>query len=136
MSDHDDGRPSAAEMMQRDEEEPVDFPPLNVHLMGPAEVRVLPHRGKQTFRTLSIGTTPPVQVLNFDPTRSKATIIATTDDVWIGSRSGDVNTVLGTPSAAVLWPPSVPFETESTSELWLCSTAAQSISVVVESWEN
>lgn len=137
MTDHPDAEgPDASELMQREPEDAIDFPPLNVHVLGPVRTQELPRRGTQTFRTLAVKAGVPQDILGNQPSRAQATIIATTDDFWIGKTRGDVDTSTSVPSAAVLWPPSVPFTTESTAKLFVNSTADQTISVVVENWED
>lgn len=135
--DVSDDAPTTEEVMQRDGGESVPLPTLPVEVQGPVRVQVMPRRGKQTFSTFAVKAGVPIPLISMVPTRAQATIIATTDDLWLGPNRGAVDTTGGVvPSAAVLWPPSLPFVTESSAELWACSTADQSISILTESWED
>jgi len=129
-----DGEDSASEVMQDDAPERVVVP---VAIEGHAHVRELPALGAgATVLTLD---TNGARVLAADPKRKFVTLVSRDQDIYVGTRSAQVdirNTAgaAGTPSGA-WWPANVPLVIGHCDEIWVSSASSTTrLSVLPERW--
>lgn len=128
-----DVTPEPEEVVQA-EEEPYGTRPIPVTLCGPAQVRELPAVRAGYNTEQAVTTTVAVRILNFEPRRKGAVIIAQDQDIWIsGSQAG---AQMGA-SASIRIPAVVPFSIDHLDEVWACSVSSTTdISVMTTYWSE
>lgn len=116
-----------------EEPEAFDIRPVPVEVQGAVRVEQPGPRagGIYTVQVPLSTSGTPVKLLNDDPRRETATIVALDSDIYIGLERGDV---IGSPGAG-RWPAAVPMVYRLTDELWATAvTVATTVTVVVEQW--
>lgn len=127
VSDRDHGRATLAALQQ------IEGAGLAVPVRVRDAVRVqqLPTNAGPS-RNLQVGPVDPVKILNADPRRSSATVIATGDAIFIGPDPGAVAGGL-----AARWPVAVPLTIRS-QDAWYVraetETKTATVSVIIDQW--
>lgn len=129
-----DTTPEPEEVVQSEETYVLNTPPIPAVICGPVQTREAPAlRG--AYQTVSnVGTGVGVRVLNYEPRRKSARILAVTGDVWISKTQQGAQQ--GASGSARL-----PFNQWVTitniEELWACSVAGTTdISVITDFWSE
>lgn len=130
-----DVTPEPEDIVQAEEaEQAFNSRPVPVSLAGPAQVRELPAVRAGYNTAQSVTTSVGVRLLNFEPRRKSAVIIAQDQDIWIsGSQAG---AQMGA-SSAIRVPAVVPFPIDHLDEVWACAvTSTTDISVMTTYWSE
>jgi len=131
MNDHDVTAPSNDDIVQ---DETLAMVTVPVSIDAPVRVIQLPsHGGGEIFLTVAPASTgAPIKVLNYDPMRRRASLLAYDNDVYVATSQPGC-----TASQAAPWSKTVPLEWTSPNELWMIGvTNAAKVSVVSERWTD
>lgn len=123
----DDLQPDKDEVLQNEE---IPDVAVAVRIESPVRTTSLPNKGGAT-KTLTIGTTTPVRMVNADHRRAKATFISIGANALFALNNASAQD----PSRMALWPQNVPYVVTADTEVWVLSASATtSISVTTELW--
>lgn len=115
------------------EEEPEETPAIPVcvrDVHGPVRTQELPKKAGST-RTVNIGATTPIQVLRADHFRSKATLMAIDQNIYIAFSVAAAQAT----SSMSIWPKNVPFVVTAAVDVFVLSaTSTTDVSVTTERW--
>lgn len=118
----------------QDEPAPVELTPIPVVVQGAVRVQELPSPVVvvvQVFCDSTGGNIVPQRVLGEDPRRKQATLVATDQNVRIGTSQKQVMSA----DTCAIWPKNVPIEITGKSEIWVAAdTATTRVSVIAEQW--
>lgn len=114
-------QPSNAEVQQYEEPDILTVP---VEVNAPVKVQLLPSGGGGQVASRSL-TTTPVRVLDQDPLRRHAIVLATDYDIYVGASQAEVLI------QSTAWPAGLPLPWTSASELWAYSAALGGVSKIV-----
>lgn len=125
--------PDTDDVLQ-DEPQAAPLTPIPVHVEGTVRVQELPSPlvvVVQVFADSTAGFIQPQRILGEDPRRKRATLVATDQNLRIGTSQKQVMSA----DTCALWPKNVPLEIQGKSEIWVASdTDTTRISAVVEQW--
>lgn len=107
-------------------------PPLKVEVEGTARTYTLPSRsGASRNYTIDSAVNGPMILLGQDLRRRRATIIATTNPIYVGSADDCRN------GSAAIWPADTPLVIEHTEQVYVWpTTGAATVSVIAENWAD